>query len=79
MIDWALCLGSRELMREAHPIPNHNVEFMFDLVYDFCVFVVRQLDPVLSIGAFYKLPMSDIRPTDQPMGECTAAFQNFYR
>ena len=44
---------------------------MFDLVYDFCVFVVRQLDPVLSIGAFYKLPMSDIRPTDQPMGECS--------
>ena len=43
---------------------------MFDLVYDFCVFVVRQLDPVLSIGAFYKLPISDIRPTDQPMGEC---------
>ena len=35
---------------------------MFDLVYDFCMFVVEQLDPVLSIGAFYKLPMSDIRP-----------------
>ena len=44
---------------------------MFDLVYGFCVFVVEQLDPVLSIGAFYKLPMSDIRPTDQPMGECS--------
>ena len=44
---------------------------MFDLVYDFCVFVVRQLDPIVSIGAFYKLPMSDIRPTDQPMGECS--------
>ena len=63
MIDWALGLGSRELRWEAHPIPNH--------MYDFCVFVVRQLDPVLSIGAFYKLPMSDIRPTDQPMGECS--------
>ena len=44
---------------------------MFDLVYDFCVFVVEQLDPVLSNGAFYKLPMSDILPTDQPMGECS--------
>ena len=44
---------------------------MFDLVYGFCVFVVEHLDPVLSIGAFYKLPMSDIRPTDQPMGECS--------
>ena len=48
---------------------------MFDLVYDFCVFVVRQLDPVLSIGAFYKLPMSDIRPTDQPMSECSVGCQ----
>ena len=44
---------------------------MFDLVYDFCVFVVEQLDPVLFIGAFYKLPMSYIHPTDQPMGECS--------
>ena len=44
---------------------------MIDLMYDFCVFVVRQLDPVLSIGAFYNLPMSDIRPTVLPMGECS--------
>ena len=44
---------------------------MFNLIYEFCVFVVGQLDPVLSIGAFHKLPMSDIRPTDQPMDECS--------
>ena len=36
---------------------------MFDLVYDFCVFVVEQLDPVLSIGAGIELatPGSAVR------------------
>ena len=35
------------------------------------MFVVGKLDPVWSIGATHKLPMSDIRPADQPMGECS--------
>ena len=30
------------------------------------MFVVGKLDPVWSIGATHKLPMSDIRPADQP-------------
>ena len=35
------------------------------------MFVVGKLDPVWSIGATHKLPMSDIRPAVQPMGECS--------
>ena len=35
------------------------------------MFVVGKLDPVWSIGATHKLPMSDIRSADQPMGECS--------